>query len=383
MKNLFKKAGFSSFLSSATAIVIGILFGFIVLLVANPSKAVAGLGVILQGGFVSMRELGQMLYDATPIILTGLSVGLANKCGLFNIGGSGQFIVGGFAAVYVGVKWTFLPAPIHWVVALLASAVAGAIWGLVPGILKALSNINEVIACIMMNYIGMSFVNMMVRMTIYDPAKNQSRLPTAAANIPKTGLDSIFVSGGTSSSANGGILIAILLGVVVYIVLNKTKFGFEMKACGLNSDAARYAGINEKKSIISSMVMAGALAGLGGGLSYLAGAGKAIHVLDQLAAEGFNGIPVALLGMSNPIAIIFSGLFIAYLTRGGFNLQTLGYVPQVIDIITAVIIYFAAFTLLFQQIYSRFINKDAGLQKPLAATTGKTKTAKTKGGKRE
>ncbi|MEG2843116.1 MAG: hypothetical protein RR900_06480, partial [Ruthenibacterium sp.] len=139
-------------------------------------------------------------------------------------------------------------------------------------------------------------------------------------------------------------------------LIEKTKFGYELKACGYNRRAAKYAGINEKRSIILSMVIAGALAGLGGACLYLAGAGKGIEVLDVLAAEGFNGIPVALLGLNNPIGIIFSGIFVAYLNQGGFNMQLYGFAPQVIEIIISVIIYFSAFALILREFVERHLH---------------------------
>jgi len=144
---------------------------------------------------------------------------------------------------------------------------------------------------------------------------------------------------------------------VIYIVLDKTKFGYELKACGFNRDAAKYAGINEKRSIVMSMAIAGALAGLGGALLYLAGAGKSIEVIDVLAIEGFNGIPVALLGLSHPLGILLSGIFVAHLTVGGFNMQLYDFVPQVIDIIIAVIIYFSAFALVLKGLIHSFFKK--------------------------
>lgn len=352
-KNLLEAQGFQSAAASVIAILIGMLVGFLILLVSNPGKALPGFIAILTGGASSMKNLGQVLYYATPIIMTGLSVGFAKKTGLFNIGGPGQFVVGGFAAVYVGVKFTFLPGGIHCIVAILAALLAGALWGTVPGLLKAYCNINEVISCIMMNYIGMSTVNLLVRQTILDRAKNQSFQPAATAILPKLGFDKIFVSGATPSSVNSGIIIAAVMGVLVWIVLNKTKFGFELKACGYNRDAAKYAGINERRSIVLAMVISGALAGLGGALMYLAGAGTGIMVVDVLAPEGFNGIPVALLGMCNPIATIFTGILVSYLTVGGLSMQTYGFVPQIIDIITAVIIYFAAFVLFFSLIIKK------------------------------
>ena len=163
---------------------------------------------------------------------------------------------------------------------------------------------------------------------------------------------------------NIGIFIVLIAVFIIYIIIQKTTFGYELKACGSNKDASRYAGINEKKSIVLSMVIAGALSGLGGGLLYLSGSGKYIHVLDVLAAEGFSGISVALLGMSHPIGILFSGLFIAHLEVGGFNIQLYNFVPEVIDMIIAVIIYCGAFALLFRQIMDRLIRK------PLAETPG-------------
>jgi len=232
--------------------------------------------------------------------------------------------------------------------ALAAATLAGALWGAIPGILKAWRNVNEVIAGIMMNYIGMYLVNYLIVQTVYDRLRNQTQRIPASSVLPRMGMDRIFRSGGSVSSVNSGIVIAVIAAVLLYIVLERTRFGFELKACGFNREAARYAGINEGRSIILSLMIAGALAGLGGGLLYLAGSGKSIDVVDVLAAEGFTGIPVALLGLNNPLGIIFSGILISYLTVGGFNMQLYSFVPQVIEIITAVIIYFSAFALLLK-----------------------------------
>ncbi len=220
----------------------------------------------------------------------------------------------------------------HWLVALFGAMAAGAVWGAGPGLLKAFFNVNEVITSIMMNYIGMYLVNMTIVKTVYDALKNQSKPVAKSAILPKAGLDKLFNTG----NLNIGILIAVLAVIIVYIILQKTTFGYELKACGSNKNASRYAGINEKKSIILSMVIAGALSGLGGGLLYLSGSGKYLQVLDILSPEGFSGISVALLGMSHPIGILFSGLFIAHLTVGGFNIQLYNFVPEVIDMIIAV-----------------------------------------------
>ncbi|MDR2909723.1 MAG: ABC transporter permease [Oscillospiraceae bacterium] len=330
------------------AIAVGLLAGLLILLVSDSSRAPGAFFTILTGGFSDRKSMGQVLYFATPIIMTGLSVGFANRTGLFNIGVSGQFITGAYAAIFIGVKWTFLPGPLHWITALLFAALAGALWGVIPGLLKAYRNVNEVIACIMMNYLGMYLVNFLITKTVFNPLTNQSQRVAGNANLPKMGLDQVFKTANSSSSVGSGIVIAVLAGVLVYIIIEKTKFGYELKACGLGKDAARYAGIAENRGTVLSMAIAGGLSGLGGALLYLAGSGTAISVVDVLAAEGFNGIPVALLGLNNPLGIVFSGLFIAYLTVGGFNMQLFGFANEVIEIITAVIIYFSAFALLFR-----------------------------------
>ncbi len=369
LRKLLDIRGFNNATSSVVAISAGLLFGFIILLISNAPQAFDGFIIILKGGFsTGAKGMGQVLYFATPLILTGLSVGFAFKTGLFNIGAAGQFIMGAFAAVYIGVKCTFIPAPFHWMAALLAAAVVGGLWALIPGVLKAYLNVHEVISTIMMNYIGMYFANFMVKATVYDSKKALSMNVAESAVLPKAGLDKVFYNPIGSSGAvdlstvNCGIYIAVGVAVIMYIVLNKTTFGYELKACGFNRNASKYAGINEKRSIVLSMVIAGALSGLGGGLLYLSGAsGRHIKAVDVLAAEGFNGIPVALLGLSNPIGIIFSAIFISYITLGGNYLQTLDFVPEIIDIIIACIIYFSAFALLFRNILPRLLKWRTGI----------------------
>ncbi len=342
-------------LSSIFAIIVGLIIGLIILLFANSSKALAGFGWIIGGSLQSAKDIGNVFYYATPIIMTGLSVALAFRTSLFNIGASGQFIMGALGAVMVGVHADFLGS-FHWVAALLASMVFGAVWAFLPGLLKAFYNVNEVISCIMTNYIGMYLVNILVRATVYHKLTNRSVPVKATANIPKMGLDKLF----PDSMVNGGFLIAVLISILIYIMLNKTTFGFELKACGYNKDASLYAGINSKKNIILAMVISGALAGIGGGLLYLAGSGKYIYVEDILAPEGFTGISVALLGMSHPIGTLFAGIFIAYITVGGSYMQLSGFVPEIIDIITATIIYFAAFAQILRGALQRIHFRKAG-----------------------
>lgn len=368
--NFLERQGFRSALASVIAIAIGMVAGLVILLISNPAKALPGFAAIVTGGLSSMKNMGQVLYYATPIIMTGLSVAFAKKTGLFNIGASGQYMMGAFAAVYVGVKFTGVPAGLHCLMAILAAALIGAVWGSVPGLLKAYCNINEVIACIMMNYIGMSTCNLCVQQLIFDRKKNQSMQPIASAVLPKLGFDKIFVDGGAPSSVNAGIVIAVLLGILVWVILEKTKLGFELKACGYNRDASKYGGINDKKNILLAMVISGSLAGIGGALYYLSGAGSGIPVQEVVAAEGFNGIPVALLGMSNPIAVIFTGTFMAYLTQGGLSMQSYGFPTQIVDIMSSVIIYFSAFALFFSQTIEK-LHKRSKEKKAAAVQTGK------------
>jgi simple sugar transport system permease protein len=366
VRRLLTGGGGMNALSSILAIAAGLIAGFIILLFSNPSKALRGFALILSGGFSDMFNLGQVLYYSTPIIMTGLSVGFAGKTGLFNIGASGQFTAGMYASILCAIKLSFLPPHLLVIAALLAGVLGGALWGLIPGILKALCNVNEVIACIMMNYIGMYLVNHLIKVTgIYDQLRNMTIRVPGAANLPKIGLEKLFSTvipqgGIRPSSVGSGIIIAIFVCIIFYVVLERTKFGYELKACGFNREAARYAGINENRGIILSMVFAGAMAGLGGALLALAGAGRGVAVVDTLANEGFQGIPVALLGLFNPIGIVFSGFLVAYLTQSGFLLQSLDFAPEVIEIIISVIIYFAALALLLKSVVQRIFRDRKG-----------------------
>ncbi len=353
LRSILRSTGFVNASSSVFAILVGLVFGFIIMLLSNPAQAIQGFGIILKGGFSGgARGIGQTFYYAVPIIMTGLSVGFAFKTGLFNIGASGQFTVGAFTAILIGVKLSFLPAPLHWIIALLAATLAGGLWALVPGLFKAYLNVNEVISSIMMNYIGLFVVNYAIKHpalkaapTIFDTTMNLTSNTSPTAILPKSFLSTLF----PGSTVNIGIIIAIFIAVLMYLVLNKTTFGYELKACGYNRHACQYAGISEKRSIVLSMVIAGALSGLGGGLVYLSGPnGRRYKVLDSLLGDGFAGIPVALLGLNNPLGIIFAGLFIAFITIGGEYLQSLDFVLEIIDIITAAIIFFSAFALVFR-----------------------------------
>jgi simple sugar transport system permease protein len=355
MKRITKSKGFSSFTAALLAIVLGLIFGFIVMIFASPANSVQGFNRVLLGGF---SRLGDVFYFATPILMTGLSVGFAFKMGLFNIGASGQYTMGMFFALYVGFMWK-LPSGIHWIVCIIAGMIGGMLWGFIPGVLKALRNVNEVITSIMFNYIGMYLVDMMVQgnATMYVSTKTRTAYLPASAKMPSLGVP--------DSNVNVSIIIAIALAILLYIVLNKTVFGYELKATGLNKFASKYAGMNDKRNTILTMVISGGLAGLGGAFAILApstitGSSMTYEPISVIAANGFNGIAVALLGFSNPIGIIFSALFVSHIQRGGTLASLFGYKPEIIDVVIAVIIYFSAFAMLMNATLARFIKNIRG-----------------------
>ena len=351
-------------LSSVISILIGLLFGLILLLIVNPAQAFPKFGEMLTAGFSSAPKLAKVLYQAAPLIMTGLAVAFAFKTGLFNIGASGQYTVGAFTALACAIIFQM-----PWWVCLIASMIAGAVWGFFPGLFKSLFNVNEVITSIMFNWIGMMAVNLLC-MNLKNAAGLNVMLPTAwvsspikdrtaalsyanpNAMIPKMGLDKLF----NSNFMNISIFIAIVVAVIMWVILNRTTFGYELKACGFNKNASIYAGINAKRNIVLSMVIAGALAGLGGGIYYLAGTAE-YTIQKLLLPMGFNGISVALLATSNPIGTIFSALFISYIQVGGESLQPV-FAKEMIDIIIAVIIYLSAFALLTKTILSKYIRLD-------------------------
>ena len=353
MKKLLKSQGFTSVLASVLSIVAGLIFGLILLFIFNAPFAFNGFGKIIATGFSSSSKLAKVLYQAAPLMMTGLSVGFAFKTGLFNIGATGQYTVGSFCALYAAIQFG-LP----WYVALIFSAIGGAVWGLFPGLFKALFNVNEVITSIMFNWLGLFLVNLLCLNTpklladYWGSANSDRTANLATANksaiIPKLGLDNLF----DSTYMNIAIFITILIAVALYFVLNRTTFGYELRACGFNKNASIYAGINAKKNIVLSMVISGALSGFGGGIYFLNGSAQYTVVKAQLAM-GFNGIPVALLASSNPIGIIFSSLFISYIQVGGDALQP-EFAKEIIDIIIAAIIYLSAFALLIKMLIGRF-----------------------------
>ena len=414
LKQFWHKDGTRSVAASLLSILIGLLAGSVLILIVGlctPSQGLKAawdgirlvfLGLVSTGrdaatgaltfGF-NPTSMGNLLFRATPVILTGLSVAVAYKTGLFNIGAPGQYLAGTAATLYIALslptgvgelyQWQlaqgmepaafFLPTWLVWVLAFAGGMLAGALWGAIPGMLKSLLNINEVIACIMTNWIAANVVTW-----VFDVSNFKNMIEnTKTSYIYKTtyngvatskmGLDKLF----PGSQVNGGIIIAIVLAVLVYILLTRTTFGYQLKACGSNRYAARYAGIKDKRNIVLSMAIAGSLAGAAGSLYWLSGNTEFFwSTYQQLPAVGFNGIPVALLATNNPIGVIFAGLFMSMLDISGLQLTNLtAYNEYITSVIIAAIVYLSAFSLVIKTFLS-------GRRKKAAPKAGKEAGAK-------
>jgi len=412
---LWSKSGTKTVASSVIAILCGLIFGSILLIcfIGSSSEngkvtffdAIDGIQLIFAGPFsTGIRNdygsilfgfngstIGNMLFNAIPLILVGLSVAIAFKTGLFNIGTPGQWAMGcaftyivalivptkynlswyqeGFMG-FTGTPSVLFPTWIVWIMAFIAGGLAGALWGAIPGLFKSLLNINEVITCIMTNWISVNIVTALFDKTtgpfreLLDPSgtKNQAFLYKTTFNGVETwkmGLDKIF----PGSQINGGIIIAIVIAIIMFIIIDKTKFGYELKACGSNRHASTYAGINAKRSIFLSMVIAGALAGMGAALYYLSGNTEfKWETYQTLNSTAFNGIPVALLASNSPIGVIFTSIFMGYLNIAGLQIKNLtSYNEYITSIISAIIVYFSAFSLVIKNLlqgdYKNFFKK--------------------------
>ena len=382
--------------ASLLSILMGVVFGGVLLFVVALclhmplSSAWEGFRIVLAGVFntgrnydagsaltfgINARLVGDMLFRATPLIMTGLSVALAYKTGLFNIGAPGQYLMGTAMAIIVALSLdtTVIPAFLVWLLAFLAAIAAGALWGCIPGAFKAYLNVNEVITSIMTNWIAANLVTLLFDGSQFinnvDFGKTGYTLKTSTNGVAtaKMGLD---FGGG---NANAGFLVAIVFAVVTYVVINKTTFGYELRSCGSNKNAAKYAGMNEKRNIVLSMAIAGGLSAAGAALYFLQGDVEFYwHTSMTLPATGFNGIPVALLASCSPIGCVFSGMFMAYLTISGSQLSTFtAYNEYIANIIIAVIVYLSAFTLFFKGLMDARKKAPKGGDKAAAEPVGK------------
>ncbi len=335
------------------AIVIGLLLG-VVLLLTMPDRIGEGLSGFFYAIFPQAAPIPiydqvisyQIFYKAGPLLFCALSVGFCYKCGLFNIGGSGQFTLGGMVALVFAIFFHT-----HWLVGLLLGIVFGMLVGVIPGLLKAFFNINEVITSIMLNWITLFICNVLFYNVpgVQNSTGEQSiNLATLSKEYPNLMIPRFDDSGYLNITIVVGIVIAIILAIVLF----KTSFGYKLRAVGFNRDGARCAGISDKKNIILSFLVAGGLCGLGGAFFYLLGPDTYLPSVSEVASQGFDAIPIALLANNNPIGIIFTTLFISMLQVGGQGLQP-NYNKEFIDIVIAIILYVSGFAALIQNVFLR------------------------------
>ena len=392
--------------ASLLSILIGLVVGSLVILIVGlTSKSIStkgaweGIRLIFAGIFSTGRDasgalswgfnptsVGNMLFRATPLIMTGLSIAVAYKTGLFNIGAPGQYLMGTMVSLMLALSLPTetMGAFLVWLIAFLCGMLAGALWGAIPGLLKAFLNINEVLACIMTNWVAANLVTWLFDISSF---KNMAE-GTKSGYIYKTtyngvataklGLDKLF----PGSQVNAGILVAIFFAVVMYILINKTTLGYQLKACGSNRHAARYAGIKDKRNIVLSMAIAGSMAGGGAALYYLSGNTEFFwSTYQSLPATGFNGIPVALLAVNNPIAVIFTAIFMSMLDIIGLQLTNLtAYNEYITDVIIAAIVYLSAFALVIRMMIAPKKKRSVELETEDAVTAEKADSADTEKG---
>lgn len=356
-KNILSNGAVQTLLASLFCIILGLVVGYVVLLVINPQGAGRAITAILQNFLyfprseVALEYFGSTLAKTAPLLMCTLSVLFAYKVGLFNIGASGQYAVGAGFALYFGIHYG---AP--WWLCLLLAMLGGAALGAIAGALKAYLNVNEVIACIMLNWISLYAVNTVL--TEVKESGTTYTLPLRTNNpnalIPHLGLQHLFADNRYVTIA---IPLAVIFAILVWVVLDKTKLGYELKATGLSINAAKYAGMREKKNIILTMAISGALAGVGAGFLYLCGIEQWSCAQTAVPNMGFNGIAAAFLGGIHPIGVIFSSFFIQHITSGGAYVDKMVYCSQISDLIAAIIIYFCGFVLFFKHVMRTRIRK--------------------------
>ena len=345
--SLIRNDGFQSLLASLICILGGILVGYIALLIIEPSGALEAIIAVLKSFFrypgkLMLKYFGQTLVRTVPLILCALSVLFAYKVGMFNIGVAGQYVAGACGCLYAALAWN-LP----WMPCLLIGMVAAALLGVISGWLKTQCNVNIVISGIMLNWITLYLTNLILG-TVKSPNSPYTLAlqgVNPAALLPKMGLDKFF---NNEKSVTIAIPLAVIMAIVVWVVLNKTKFGYELKATGNNYNAAKYAGMKENRNIILTMLIAGALAGMGAGLLFLTGIEDWETTISSVPAMGFNGIAVAFLGGLSPLGSILSAFFIQYITTGGGNVDLQVYCSQISSLISSLIIYLCAFVAFFK-----------------------------------
>ena len=336
-----KSKKYEKILIPVISVVLGILLGVIILALSgrNPISLFTGLfqGAtgIKAGGHFNARYPGEFLVTSMPLVLTGLAIGFAYRCGMFNIGSEGQVIMGSLFAVTFAILCP-IKTPFAAVLCALIGGLGGALWAFVPGLLKVKFNISEVVTGIMLNYVAMYTSNYVVKAL---PGSTMVRTADIPANMS---FSSEFLSGITNHSRlHWGFIIVIIALVVYWFIMEKTSFGYSLRATGFNKDGAQYAGIKADRSIILSIMISGFLAGLGGAMIVQGtfGYGRILAVTENY---GFDGIAVALVGNCNALGTLFASMLFGLLKVSEPILQTSGIPREVSQIVSSSIILFVA-----------------------------------------
>lgn len=364
-----KNPGVQTLIASLLCIVLGLLVGYVALLVINPVGASEAITMVMKNYLKFTRQstllknMGYTLTKTVPLLMCSLSVLFAYKVGLFNIGAAGQYVAGAGVALYCA-----LGLHMPWYVCFIAAIIAGAVLGVASGALKAYFNVNEVISCIMLNWIMLYSVNMLL--TPFAPAgmPETETLKKASPEsiLPSLGLTEIF---GKTNYVTIALPLAILVAVGVWVLLTKTKLGYELRATGLNKHAAKYSGMREKGNLMLAMAISGALAGAGAAMYYLTDYQQWGVTQSAVPGMGFNGIAAAFLGGLHPIGAIFSAYFIEHISGGGTFVDKTMYCAEISDLISAVIIYLCGFVLFFRGAMTKLIDNFA--EKRLAKSVSK------------
>ena len=378
-RSLLRNNAVQSLLASLLCILIGLLVGYVVLLLINPAGAGEAITTIVKNFMTYSRRnaqlkyLGSTLVKTAPLLMCSLSVLFAYKVGLFNIGAAGQYVVGAGASLYCALAWNM-----PWYACLLAAVVAGAALGAISGLLKAYCNVNEVISCIMLNWISLYLVNTLLSRVKEATSPYTLTLATTNPGAILPELPAFCMAWFNDNQyVTIAVPLAVLIAVAVWVLLEKTKLGYELKATGCNKFAAKYCGMRENKNLILTMAIAGALAGMGAAMLFLSGFEQWQCTQSSIPGMGFNGIAAAFLGGLNPLGTILSSYFIQHITNGGAYVDKTMYSAQISDFISALIIYLCGFVLFFKFALNNWLDrreeKKAARAAESAEEGGKTK----------
>ena len=369
-KNILKNNGVQSLLASLVCVILGLLIGYIVLLFINPDGAGEAISAVMKNFLTyskpetQTKYLGNTLVKTAPLLMCSLSILFAYKVGLFNIGAAGQYCIGVALSLYAALGWGW-----GWLPCMLLAMVGGALLGAVSGLLKSYCNVNEVISGIMLNWIVLYLTNMLLTRVKEDTSPYTFVLAhkNASAILPSLGLGSLFNG---NQYVGLALPLSILIAVLVWVVLEKTRFGYELRATGNNKNAAKYCGMAEKRNIILTLAISGALAGMGAAMLYLTGYEQWQCSTSSVPGMGFNGIAAAFLGGLNPFGAILASFFIQHITAGGAYVDKSMYCAQISDLISSLIIYLCGFVLFMKYAMNTAIAK----REEKAALTAKKET---------